>query len=318
MRREAMNYETPEIERMSGYHMGGYDSLCVYNSDRKIKLNSDYTVSDDNSDSTKKIAKVGTHMKAIGLEIETVSPIADAIGTTVYTNILRLAFSKAGFDDDFIKIEHDGTVDGEVITQTFTKGWLRNNYKCFKALYELFGQLNITTNSAKCGMHVNLDLAWFGNDYDSQIENVRKLGYLINRHYELFRIAFNRTGCNTWCPRMNFTKEYWKETPVNMFPTQHSECCVNMGHVRQSRVEIRLVAGQKNYACFRNTMETVLHIIPRVCKLSWNDLDDLYKVFKGCNRHVFDRLATNCFNANVIDSETIEKLRPTVTDERFL
>lgn len=318
MRRNAMDYQAPQIDRMSGYHCGGFERLVVFNSDRKINLNSDYTVSDDNTESTKKIAKVGSHMKAIGLEVETVSPMFRAIGQTVYTNILKLAISKAGFDDDFFKVESDCTVDGECITQTFTKSWLRNNYKCFKALYQLFEELNITTNNERCGMHVNLDLSWFGTDFDTQIENVRKLGYLINKHYQLFRFAFYRQGTTEWCPRMSTSVDYWKNTPLESFPVSHSSCCVNVAHVRQGRLEIRLVAGQKNYPCFRNTMETVLHIITRVCKLSWNDLDDLSKVFKGCNRHVFDRLSTNCFDTGVIDSATIEKIRPTVIDERFL
>lgn len=318
MRRDAMNYEAPQVERMSGYHRGGFQRLVVFNSDRKINLDSDYSVSDDNSESTKKIVKVGSHMKVIGLEMETVSPMTRHIGETVLTNIVKLAISKAGFDDDFFKLESDCTVDLEAITQTFTKGWLRNNYKLFKALYDLFSELNVTTDSERCGMHVNLDLAWFGNDSMTQIENVRKLGYLINKNYDLFKVAFNRIGDTGWCPRMNSTKEYWKNNPLNSFPVDHSSCCVNMGHIRQNRVEIRLVGGQRNYACFRNTMETVLQIVPRVCKLSWDELDDLYKVFKGCNRHVFDRLASNCFNAGVIDSALIEKIRPTVTDERFL
>lgn len=311
MRKDGKNYERPEIKMIRNYHSGSFKSLKAFNSDRVVLLNNDYTVSNKNTASTLKITKEGSHMKVYGLEIETVSPLK-RVGETVLVNVIELAINKAGLPDDLFKVERDCTVDAECITQVFTKAWLRNNYKCFKALYECFENLKISTNSEKCGMHVNIDLANFGKNEAEQLNNVRKLGYLINKHYDFFRVAFNRLGSNEWCPKMNDTKEYWKNTDISRFPTSHSACCINMGHISQSRVEIRLVAGQRNFPCFRNTMETVFHIVDNLKGLSWDDLDNLYKVFKGCNKYVFDRLADNCVNYRVIDMATIEKIRPTV------
>jgi hypothetical protein len=317
MRKNATDYTRPAVTTMGSYHGRNFKNLVVFNSDRKINLDDDYTVSANNTESTKKLVKVGSHMKVFGIELETVgAPIS--LGQTVYTNLVELIFNKAGFDDDFFKIESDCTVNGECITQTFTKAWLRNNYKLFKGMYELFDTFQITTNDSRCGMHVNIDLANFGSDYDTQIENVRKLGYVINKHYNFFKVAFNRNGSTNWCPRMNYTMDYWKNTDLRDIPTSHDMCCVNVGHVRQSRLEIRLVGGQKNYACFRNTMETVFHLIERVCKLSWNDLDDLTKIFKGCNVHVYDRIRTNCLTANVITESDVRKIGESVKEERFL
>lgn len=317
MRREARNYVSPVIAQIEGYHGGNFKSLKVFNSDRVINLNDNYTVSDNNTASTLKLVKAGQHMNVFGIELETVSPIAD-ISKNVLTNVLKMVFEKAGFPDDLFKVESDCTVSAECITQTFTKAWMRNNYRCFKAMYEAFGKLQITTNNEACGMHVNIDLANFGGTYEEQIENVRKLGYLINKHYDFFKIAFNRLGSTRWCPKMEDRKDYWKNTAIGYFPTDHSECCINMGHIRQSRVEIRLVGGQKNFPCFRNTMETVFHIIDRIKKLSWNDCDDLTKVFKGCNSYVFDRISTNCLRMETITASEIEKIRPTVKEVEYI
>lgn len=259
MRKEAKKYVAPEIARIEHYHGGNFASLKVFNSDRVINLNDDYTVSDNNTASTLKLVKVGQHMNVFGIELETVSPIGD-VSRDVLANVLLMVFDKAGFPEDLFKVERDGTVSAECITQTFTKAWMRNNYRCFKAMYEAFGKLQITTNNEACGMHVNIDLTNFGGTEEEQIENVRKLGYLINKHYDFFRIAFNRLGTTHWCPRMTATKEYWKETAIHRFPIDHDGCDINMGHVHQGRVEIRLVGGQKNFPCFRNTMETVFHI----------------------------------------------------------
>jgi hypothetical protein len=319
MRKDALQYNRPEIHRISCYHSGHFQNLKVYNSDRTANLNSDYTISENNTESIKSIMKVGTRLAYIGLELEVVSDLESIDPErTVLTNVLKMVFEKSGFDKDFFKTETDCTVSAENITQTFTRSWMRNNYKCWKAMYECFKELKITTNSERCGMHVNLDLMNFGSIESDQIENVRKLGYLINKHYDLMKIAFNRTGSTRWCPRMNATKDYWKNTSLYDFPISHDECCINMGHIHQKRVEIRLVGGQKDFGCFRNTMETVFHLIDRVKKLSWNDLDDLSKVFSGCNDKVYDRLSTNCLRAGTIDNVTLEKIRPTVNPYKGL
>lgn len=317
MRRNAQNaITTNEVRNLAMYHSGTFNRLTAYNSDRKIFLNSDYTVSTENTASILKMFKENSRMNLFGIELETYTSrygrtYDDEMQGTIYCNVLHMIFDKCGFDDDFFKTETDCTVSAESVSQTFTKAWMRNNYRCFKAMYEMFDKLGITTNSVKVGMHVNMDLANFGSKYDEQIKNVRKFGYLINKHYDLFKAAFYRKNTE-WCPRMNATKEYWKDTDLCRIPTAHNMCCVNVGHVRQNRVELRLVAGQKNYACFRNTMEVVFHIVDKIKSLSWDDLDDITKVFKGCNNYVYDRLNTLCFDACTISREQLDAIAPTV------
>ena len=316
-RKDARSYENPEIKTLPGYHNSHFEKLYFFNSDRKIILNNNFTVSDENPDGIKKLVKPGTHPKAIGIELEHVSDFLRN-NIPVYINLMDLIFTKCGFDNDFWRSEKDGTVDVESITQTFSRAWLRNNYKSFKAMYEMFEKFGITTNSERCGMHVNINLSNFGNDFETALENARKLGYVVNKHYALMKIAFNRTGNRTtYCSEMISTKEYWQNTPVYDFPNDHY-CSYNLAHIQNWRVELRLVGGQKNYACFRNTMETVFHLIDRVCKLSWKDLDDVTKLFSGCNTHVFDRLSTNCLDAGVISYGVVSEIRDTVKPERWL
>lgn len=316
-RKDARTNINPEIATLPCYHGSRFEKLYFYNSDRKILLNDDHTVSEENPDGIKKLVKPGTHPKEFGIELEHVSAFLSG-NIPVYINLMDLIFTKCNFDADFWRSEEDGTVDVESITQTFSKAWLRNNYKSIKAMYQMFEEFGITTNSERCGMHVNINLANFGNDYETAIENARKLGYVVNKHYDLMKIAFNRTSSRTtFCARMNCDKEYWKTNPIENFYNDH-HCSFNLGHARKWRVELRLVGGQKNYACFRNTMETVFHLIDRVCKLKWDDLDDVTKLFSGCNSHVFDRLSTNCLDAGVISYGVVSEIRNTVKPERWL
>ena len=318
-RNDARNYTNPDIKELACYHGSHFESLKGFNSDRNFNLNSDYTMSRDNTASALSIISAGARFKWLGIEWENVSPLRRSAGSTVYCNLLHMMIEKSGFPKDFWRIEADGSVDAECITQTFSKAWLRNNYKCFKALYECCAAFNVTTNDPRCGMHVNLDISWFGADLETQLENIRKLSYLINRHYDFFCVAFHRDrNHTTYCGRMTSTKEYWKNFNFENAVNDHY-ISMNLSHVlRQKRVEIRLVAGQKDYFGFRNTMETVFHIVERVSKLSWNDLDNLEKVLKGCNTYVFKRISTDCLTANVITQELVEKIFPTVKEVNYL
>jgi len=321
MRKDAV-YNRPEITTIQGYHGGDFKQLTAYVSDRKLKMDDDYTVSADNTDAILKLYKVGEHLPLIGIELENhdgtekFDPYHNPQDALIYTNLLNLIFEKAGFDPDFFKTEKDCTVSAECITQTFSFSWLRNHYVTFKAMWELFRAFGITTNHPSVGMHVNLDLANFGKDRETQIDNVRKLGYFINKNYDLCKTLFNRVYSTMYCPKMNDSKEYWKTTETYRFPISHSGCCINMGHLDESRVEIRLVGGQKDYACFRNTMETIYHLINAICKLSWDDIDDLFKVFKGCNNYVDSRLE-RAVNENRLSRDVYTKIHATMKPAKF-
>jgi hypothetical protein len=95
--------------------------------------------------------------------------------------------------------------------------------------------------------------------------------------------------------------------------------CFNVSHWNEGsgRLEIRLPGGQQKFGTFRNTMETIFFLIPRLIKLQRKDLNDLVKVFSGCNKYVFDRLNTKCKATGRITETQLEAIRQTVTDEEY-
>ena len=154
MRKESKKEITTNLSTMAMYHTGHFNKLTAYNSDRKINLNPDYTVSENNTPSTLKLFKANSRLNLYGIELETFSSAyGNTYGNrtqgTIYANVLDLIFKQSGFDDDFFKTETDCTVSGESVSQTFTKAWMRNNYRSFKAMYDLFGHLGITTDYCK-------------------------------------------------------------------------------------------------------------------------------------------------------------------------
>lgn len=260
----------------------------------------------------------GKILKAYGLEIETqCSAIVDQ---TAYANLLDKVIFPL-FPAGLFKMQEDGSLGGrtnaECITQLMTKEFIRNHYKDFKSMWnEYFPMFGISTENANCGMHCNISLGVFGTSKKAQDDAIRKLYYVINKHFNFFTVALNRTNGTGYCERCSDYTDI-KTKDLSTMSCSHY-VCMNYGHYNAGRIEVRLVGGQKNFACFRNTMEVIFHLVDAVKVLSWNDLDDLSKVFAGCNNYVFDRISTNCYRAGYISADTIETIRPTVKEVSYL
>lgn len=316
MRKETKQAKAATINSISGYHGGiwtedyafaGFKANKYFTSDRFIPLDAVFTRPD------------GKPLKGFGLEIECeCSGIGNA---TVLAEVLhKVIFSH--FPADLFKLQRDGSLGGdssaECITQVMTKEFIRNNYAAFKLMYDTYFPAFGISCGRNCGMHVNLSNALFGTNEKTQTEAVRKLYYIVNRHYDFCAALLHRDRSATgYCRRMSADKETVRRMDFADVDGGHG-VCFNLDHWRTGRVELRLVGGQKNFPCFRNTMESVFFLIDAVKRISWNDCDDLTAIFSGCNQYVFDRIKSFCYNAGTITSAQVEAIRLTVKREDLL
>lgn len=314
MRKEAKQTKPATITTVQGYHAGGswggeeyafrgFQSNKYFTSDRYIPMSADYNRVD------------GKPLKGYGLEIET--ECGGISNTTVLAEVLnKVVFTH--FPADLFKLQRDGSLTGgqssaECITQIMTREFIRNNYAAFKLMFDTyFPAFQISASeSGNCGMHVNISRGVFGRSEAAQAEAVRKLYYIINHHYKLCCALFYRNYSRTdYCAQMRCSMDYVKAMPMQQ------ECShgvsFNLGHWDAGRIEIRLVGGQKNYACFRNTMEAVFFLVDRVKELSWAGLDDVSTIFRGCNQYVYDRLKSYCRERGTITDSALAAIRATV------
>ena len=198
-----------------------------------------------------------------------------------------------------------------------TREFIRNNYANFRLMYDTYFPAFGIACGDNCGMHVNISNGVFGKIKKVQDDAIRKLYYIVNHHFRLCCELFNRNpNRTTYCNRMNDDKEYCKTADLSRMPSSHG-ISFNCGHYESGRIEIRLVGGQKNYACFRNTMETVFFLVDRVKTLSWDDADDIAKIFQGCNQYVLSRLE-RAMNAGLISADVFSTISATVNREDFI
>jgi len=270
----------------------------------------------------------GLPMETVGLEVE-----VECNGIVKLEALSAIAehilFPNFKYGDRMFKMQHDGSLGGatsvEIITQPMTIAKIRNDYPAWKAMFEYMRKFDMSADSydTDCGMHVNLGVDLFGKTEEEQKENLRKLYFLINNRYKFFRTLFWRNQYATnWCLRM--TEENIANHMLNWCDdrslaseldyhnaksldfdrvTSSHHACLNYSHFDAGRIEIRLVGGQRDFDCFRETMECIFWIVKRIPDLSWDDLDDLVKVFKGCNEYVMNRLAICVFNYGLTQTD---------------
>ena len=302
-------HENGSWEDRQQYAFEGYTENRYFTSDRFIPLNERFERAD------------GKPLKGIGLEIETECFLFNEHwynGQTAYAEILKKVIF-AEFPEHLFKIQEDGSltsgVSAECITQPMTKEFIRNNYRIFKLMYNhYFPIFNIScVETGHCGMHCNISNALFGRDEKTQENAIRKLYYMVNRHFNLMCRLFNRDTDNTgYCEQM----DYSEAKTLNLHGQRSNHyICFNLGHYDSGRIELRLVGGQKDFGCFRNTIESIFHLIEASKTLKWEDLDDLTKIFSGCNRYVYDRLNTLVYADGYITREQLDKIHETVNME---
>jgi hypothetical protein len=310
MRKECRKQKTVEIAGIQRYHArnGEVDGQCrmdfegyafqgfkgnwYFNSDRKEKVKFD--------DNGNMIRDNGQPFAGYGLEVEVECEGIHnkAVLAEVVDKIILPSFK---YGPEMFKMQSDISLGGdtsvEIISQVMTKSKVRNDYSAWRAMFDkYFPAFGLCADSKEttCGMHVNVSNAIFGKDTATQWENIRKLCYIVNKHYDVFVRAFYRDPRKThWCGKMDGIN--WRTFRPEQAENDHGKC-MNLSHFKAGRVEIRLVGGQKDYFGFRNTMETVFHVCERVSGLSWAACDDLYQIFKGCNQYVYKRLSTECQN----------------------
>lgn len=317
MRKDAKTTKTATLSTVDQYHGGnwgsesyafqGFRSNKYFTSDRYIGLDGSFNRPD------------GKPLKGFGLEIET--ECTGIRNATVYAEVLNNVIFPH-FPADLFKLQRDGSLSGdssaECITQVMTREFIRNNYSAFKLMYDTYFPAFGISCGPNCGMHVNLSNALFGRSEKAQVEAIRKLFYIVNHHYSLCCALFHRDASRTnYCRQMASSKDYARNLDLRNAPGGHG-VSFNLDHFASGRVELRLVGGQKNYPCFRNTMESVFFLVEAVKRLSWADCDDLVKIFSGCNQYVFDRLKSFCQQRGAITSAQIEAIRPTVQREELI
>lgn len=286
----AGTYSAPNVN----YAFRGFEKNLYFTSDRTKVLDSNFRLADRSP------------LKGYGLEIELESSTITSSNTLAFT-LKEVAFKN--LPEGLFKFQHDGSLCGasstEAITQVMTKEFIRNNYPGFRYMYDIFAIYGVDAyRTGNCGMHCNMSVGMFGKTVAKQKEAIMKLVYFVNKHFDVACSLLKRRGDRTgYCRRMTYVSlngksyDFTKAEDCKAYPLETTDesqsshgVCFNLAHFNTGRVELRLVGGQKDYFAFRNTLETIFHLVEACKRCTWGGMDDLKEVFKGCNKYVLKRL----------------------------
>jgi len=279
MRREAREERDVTIHQVEHYHHGTYEKRRVFASDRPNDATRDYRLVKDNS------------LPAMyGIELET-----EAFGitsSTTYANLLKQVCFQH-FHNDLWKVESDISLRGadvaaECITQPMTRAFIRNNYRNFQAMYEMFSAFGIdNARTGDCGQHCHISATCFGRTPGTQNDAIRRFFFIVMRYF--------KTVCTMTCRNVSNTHYCQRAMPSLAYEMRLDDqfdhyCAVNLSHYSRGDIEFRVPGGQPDFESFRATLETVFQLVDAAKNLTREQCNDIRNVFRGCNQYVLDAL----------------------------
>jgi hypothetical protein len=223
----------------------------------------------------------------IGVELE-----VDVENCNMETHLQRALNRIDRIAGDRVYFEHDGSLNAgfEIITHPHTLEAFRDIPwgEIMDACLENGFQSH---DAGTCGLHVHFSREMFGDNEDTQDDNIAKLIQFFEMYWDDMVRASRRTGEQLqWCNRhgdinKNRLKEYVKDKRGS-----HS---VAINNANAHTVEIRVMRGTLNLRSFYACINLLVTLVKNVCRLDWGDISDDVAMLEGIDPETIDYLLRN-------------------------
>lgn len=170
----------------------------------------------------------------------------------------KLLLDTANENDERIYIKHDGSInDGfEIVSHPMTIDEHINNMKWDKVMIDALNMDYRSHNTSTCGLHLHVSRRAFGDTYATQDENIAKVLYFVEKHWDNILNFTRRTIENLehWASRYgieeNAIKTYEKaKGDYNRYRA------INLRN--DNTIEFRMFRGTLKYSTFIATLQFV-------------------------------------------------------------
>ena len=178
--------------------------------------------------------------------------------------------------EDRLYFEHDGSLSGrgiEIISQPHTLKkfdkipWEKAMSICKKYDYT-------SHDNGRCGLHIHLSREMFGADEKSQKNNLTKLVYFYEKHFDdLFRASrMTWSQVNDYCGKYAYDHIRDVRKTLNDTNNHYWNRYLAVNLTNPSTVEFRLGRGTLVYSSFRAWIDLTVTMARNICALSWDEL----------------------------------------------
>ena len=211
----------------------------------------------------------------LGIELETEMTNARELD---YTNSIHSYFNPSGVENEFIKMERDGSLrDGcEIIFQPMTLAYILEHKEFFKRGLKLIEEKGGTSHdNGRCGLHVHVARASLTPD---AVDNL----YTMFTVFEKELTLFSRRTTFSYCAFMRFNNLIYDHIPfidkeyISYHKTTGHGCALNNQH--SNTLEFRIFRGTTNFRtfiatlCLVNNMCEIAMSKSNLNGLTWNDI----------------------------------------------
>ena len=230
--------------------------------------------------------KYGDVFKGLGTELEIDTDCCDATEKQYCLNELDELFGEHGY------FKYDGSLHNgiEIVTQPHT----------VEAFYELPWKEILETcvnrgfsshQIGTCGLHVHLSREMFGDDDETQSDNIAKLMQFYNIYWDDIIKVSRRTldQAMQWAGRYpTVRKDSLKKWATKKDKYHCRYMAVNV--TNNATVEIRIMRGTLKLPTFLATIDFVVTTALNSLKIGWADVSDDYQWLKGLKKETLEYL----------------------------
>ena len=216
------------------------------------------------------------NFKGYGLELECEGKVNASYSTQDCRNAVHNLLG------DRVYFERDGSLrnDGfETITRPHTKEELfKIDWKAVLKCYSDNGMISHTTN--RCGLHIHASRTLFGDDKDTQDDNVAKIIFF-HEYFWDDMVKFSRRTNFGYCEK-SIRDGYITEDQAKKFAKiKRGNRYYAINTTNDNTIEFRLPRGTLKYETFMATLDFITKIIENAKTLTWVDVYDKNKWLVG-------------------------------------
>lgn len=143
-------------------------------------------------------------------------------------------------------------------------------------------------DAGTCGLHFHFSRLMFGDDEDTQDDNIAKLVQFFEFYWDdIVKVSRREGNQLRWCNKKGYVskkriKDYVKEKYGG-----HDEAINNSN---RDTVEIRVMRGTLNIDTFNASLDFLLTLIKNACRIGWDEVSEADEMLKGIKSETADYL----------------------------
>lgn len=134
-------------------------------------------------------------------------------------------------------------------------------------------------DAGTCGLHVHFSRLMFGEDTDTQDDNIAKLVQFFEFYWDDMVKASRREGNQlSWCGKKGFISKKRIKDHVKERYGGHYEAINNSN---SATVEIRIMRGTLNITSFNACIDLLVNLVKNACRIDWGEVSEPDEMLKG-------------------------------------